>query len=572
MTRMSGWAVLVAVFLASCGASPRRGGYGTVGGQGGGGGGQSGVGGGGVQASGDPRQMLEQMDGVLRQQGFAPVGPAVHGNLPANGIIAYAIEAQPNACYAIATLGRAGSDIDMVVLDAQGRTIGSDVQPDAHPWVSVCPGAQGRVIARVQMTQGTGDYYYAVYAGPMGRQADLAGFFGAQQEQVQQAQVDAQTGQRITAMDQRLGSERFQRIGEPSGMVLGPQTDRNFALNLQQGFCYAFATFGGPGARDTDVFLVDGNGNEITRDVETNVDAMVRYCPPQTGAYTLRVRMYAGQGPLFTTGYVQSQSGQAAQQTPVISQTSTAGAGLEDNFRLLDADMRARGYEPYGDPTRGEMEQEATRDFDIQLEGGRCYAILAVGDNGVRDLDVLLMNPAGQELDRDIEADPRPIVRVCPTDSGQFRMRVRMFRGSGHFVYAPYRWPRGTSGPFGLRGLIYVRLAEVTSLLSVEGYEPDADMAPGRGQLRREGAEATHQIDLQQGRCYSVLVVGGEGINDLDARLSSGNTELAVDGSRNGFPSVRHCPQQTGRVTLTVRAGNGAGQYFYQVFRQSGGS
>jgi hypothetical protein len=184
---------------------------------------------------------------------------------------------------------------------------------------------------------------------------------------------------------------------------------------------------------------------------------------------------------------------------------------------------------------------------------------------------VILMNPGGQELDRDIEADPRPVVRVCPTASGQFQMRVRMYGGAGQFVYAPYRWPRGTSGPFGLRGLIYVRLAEVTALLNVEGYEADADFTPAQGRLRREGTEASHNLDLVQGRCYSILVVGGEGLNDIDLTLAQGGTPLTTDGtSRNGFPSVRHCAQTTGRVSLTVKATTGAGQYFYQVFRRSG--
>ena len=71
-------------------------------------------------------------------------------------------------------------------------------------------------------------------------------------------------------------------------------------------------------------------------------------------------------------------------------------------------------------------------------------------------------------------------MRVCPSARGHYRMAIRMTSGSGSYIYAPYRWTRGTRGPFGLAGLIYLRLAEVTSLLAVEGYEPDVgyDLEP----------------------------------------------------------------------------------------------
>jgi len=62
--------------------------------------------------------------------------------------------------------------------------------------------------------------------------------------------------------------------------------------------------------------------------------------------------------------------------------------------------------------------------------------------------------------------------------------------------------------------------------------------------------------------------VGGQGVNDLDVTLSQGNNQVATDGTRNAFPSVRHCTQGDGRYTLSVRAASGSGDYFYQVFRR----
>jgi len=576
MIRHLGITVLF-VALLGCGVSPRRGGYGVGGGvEGGGGGGGTAVGGGGPApvTSGDPRTILNQVDQYLQQQGYARVGPAVrNANLPANGVIAYAIDARPGVCNTVVAIAQQGADLNMVILDPGGGTIGYNVDPDPYPWVTVCPTAQGRHIARLQMASGGGEYYYAVYQGSPQQRPSLAALFGGQQEQgAQQAQLDPTTAQRLAALDQRLATDRFQRQGDPQGVVHRTGEDRNFELNLQQGYCYAFATLGGPGTRDTDVFLVDGGGNEIERDVSTEIDALVRYCPSQSGTYSLRSRLYAGQGPVFTAGYVQQSGGQPAEQVgPVIANQSTAGAGVDENFRLIDADMRARGYEPYGQPARGELTEGQTRDFEISLEGGKCYAIQGVGDNGVRDLDLILLGSDGSQIDRDVETDARPAVRVCAPTTGGYRMQVRMFRGQGSFVYAPYRWPRGTRGPFGLEGLIYVRLAEVTSLLAVEGFEPDVDSAPGRGALAREGQSRSQNLNLAANQCYAVLVVGGEGVNNLDVTLAQGSNQVAREETRTAFPSVRHCTQQAGRFSLNVQATAGSGQYFYQIFRRSSG-
>jgi hypothetical protein len=525
---------------------------------------------GNVRASGTGQQMLEQLDGVLRQNGFAPLGPAVHGSLQANGLIAYAIDAQPGACYTLAAFGEQdGQNIDMIVLDPLGRPSAHNVRPDAHPWASFCSAMAGRFIARVQMAGGQGGYFYAAYAGT-GRRVELSEFFGQTPEQeAQTAQIDGETQARLTALDSRLGAQRYTRTSQPVGLLLPPQQPRDFQLNLSQGSCYAFGALGAQGTIDTDVVLSDPTGQHAAADSDTNRDALVQYCAPQSGMYSLQVRIHQGQGALFAVAYVQNNQGQPAPQQQIMSSTSTAGASLGENFALLDADMRARGYETYAPQTTAELAEGGVRTFEIDLEGGKCYAILGVGDASVRNLDLQLLDPQGRALDRDDGPDARPTVRVCPSANGHFTMQVRMTSGSGQYVYAPYRWPRGTRGPFGLSGLIYVRLAEVTALLDVEGFEPDPGFTPQNGRLRREGESATQQVALAAGQCYAVVVVGGDGVADLDVALSLNGQQLASNfGTRTAFPNVRHCAQQDGQYTVNITAASGAGAYHMQVFHR----
>lgn len=527
--------------------------------------------GGGETARGTPREQLEQLDRLLRAQGYLPVGPATHGTLEPNGITAYALDVRRGHCYTIALFGAPGTDVNLVMLDPAGRDIAHNVLPDEHPWVGFCAARAGRFVARVQMARGGGEYFFAPYLTQGRRPADLTAFFGASPSGPAVAQIDAATRERLQALDQRLAAEHFQRIGEPSGLVLRNREERVYALSLEQGRCYVFGTLGGEGTSDTDVFLQDGSGTRLQADGANDRDATVRYCAPDDGNYTLQVRMLGGEGPVFTVAYAQAVAGTSAEPAvPVIADTSTAGANIDENFALLDADMRARGYESFGNHQQGQLSEGAEQAYAVELEGGKCYAILALGDSDVRDLSLSLRDGSGREVDRDEAGDARPTVRVCPQDTGNYTMVVRMVSGTGSYVYAPYRWPRGTRlGD--LSGILYVRLAEITALLSVESFAPDPGYSLERGRLRREGQTATHALPLQGGQCYSIVVVGGDGVRDLDVTLTRGGTQVATDfGARNAFPNVRHCTSANETFTLSVSTRSGSGDYVYQVFSQQG--
>ena len=351
----------------------------ATGGEGGAGGSAVQVGGGETVAHGSPREQLEQMDQILRQQGYAPVGPATHASLEPNALTAYAMDVRRGHCYVVAVFGVPGSDPNLVMLDPAGRDIGHDVRPNEHPWVSFCAARGGRFVARVQMARGTGEYYFSPYVVRGRRPADLTAFFGGSATTTATASIDDETVQRLQALDQQLGGESFTRVGEPSGLVLGEREERVFQLSLEQGRCYAFGTLGGPGTADTDVFLQDGSGQRLQADTSTERDALIRYCSPETTQYTLQVRLFRGQGSVFTVAYAQppAAGGTASSEPaePVISEVAREGEGLDENFALLDADMRARGYESFGEPQHGELGESAEQLFGVDLEGGKCYAM-----------------------------------------------------------------------------------------------------------------------------------------------------------------------------------------------------
>lgn len=533
----------------------------------------------GVVAHGAPREQLDQYDQVLRQAGFEPVGPAQRGVLSASQAIAsFPIDVRRGYCYSFAVFGAAGTDVNMFVLDPLGRDASHNVLPDEHPWASFCTARGGRFVVRVQLARGEGEFFFAPYQSAGRRPVNLAAFFGNTASVAQVAELDGDTRNRLQSLDQTLANERYVRVGDAAGVVLGERQERVFQLALQRGQCYAFASLGGPGTTDTDLQLVDGSGRTVQGDDSDGRDALVRYCAADNAQYRLQVRLPGGSGPVFTAAYAQAQAAgttttTATNPTPQTEPmlTDSSGGGLDENFALLDADMRARGYETLGGSQRGQLASGAQQDYAVDLEADKCYALLAVGDGGVRGLTIALLDAAGHEVDHDDAGGSRPTVRACTSSAGRYSLRVRMQNGQGNFIVGSYRWPRGTRGPFGLEGLTYVRFSEMTALLETEGFQFDANYTAEQGRLRRAGQEATHSLELTGGQCYSILVAGGAGVRDLDATLSRNGTEVESETSTRGaFLAIRHCVGTTQQFTLTVRAAEGAGPYVYQVFSRAG--
>ncbi len=528
-------------------------------------------------ATGSPRERLDLVESHLRGRGFERVGPAVRNASMQTGlVVAYAIDAQAGQCFVPVALSAPGTTMNLFVIDPMGRPVANSVAT-ASPWVRVCPTMSGRFVTRLQMSQGSGEYYYALYRGAAQSDPQLAQVLdGVAAPAVQSAQIDDQTQRRLQEIDRDLAGERFNRVAAPFGVVLGRNEDHERPLNLQAGTCYAFASLGGPGTSDTDLYILSGQGETLEQDRSAAVDAVVRFCPPASGLYTLRANVYSGAGPVFFAEYVQRAQQSAGAQpepvSPVIGQTQGGGgsSGLEQRYALLDGDVRARGYENFGDRERFSLEEAQTREVEVELEADKCYAMIAVGDTTVRDLDLFLLDGRGQVVDRDDRDDSRAIVRVCSDRAGTYKMRVQMSAGSGALLYHAYRWPRGTRGPFGLRGLSWVRFAEVTQLLSIDGYEPDPDFAPGDGRLRRQGAGANHTLELPANYCFAIVTVGGDGVLDLGVRLSKDGNALSGDTSRDAMPDVRFCTSEAGRYRVDITAEAGSGTYFYQVFRRSG--
>ncbi len=114
--------------------------------------------------------------------------------------------------------------------------------------------------------------------------------------------------------------------------------------------------------------------------------------------------------------------------TTLLADRCTANANAYDTARLLQYD----GYS-IRDIAGRHLRQKHYRTYNRYLYSGNCYAIVSVGDNNVRDLDLKVYNRRWRYIGGDRDSSRAAVVQFCPNYSGTYRFRTVMYRGSGHF-------------------------------------------------------------------------------------------------------------------------------------------
>jgi hypothetical protein len=519
-----------------------------------------------------PAVQLDAVAQTLRAQGYAPASQALHARRTAGGLTSYGFMPQPGNCYvAVAVAGPGITSLAMTVSAPSGGNIGYYSRGDAHPWVSFCAYEYGYYFPRVMVGAGAGEVHYQLFQGAPSTSAMIAGVWSAGGSQrAAPTTIDAATQRRVAALTQQLQGQGYQMVVTPRATMLGRGDVSSLPAALREGFCYTFATFGGPGTRDGDLYLYDAQGTVLQRDERADVDAVLRdVCVTSAAQYTLRPRMAEGEGPIWVAAYARSaqpSSAQVTQTSMSLAQSSGGGNDIDDAWNSQQSSLQSVGYQPEAAPLNRTLTEGQTADETVNLAAGQCYAIMAVGESRVRDLDIDLNDANNRPVDRDYAQDPKAIVRLCAPAAGQFRVTVRMASGGGAYRLGLFRWSGGTSGA-GLSGIAFVRNAEVTRVLQSDGYQGDASFDIVRAQIR-EGANTQRNVSLRANQCYAFVGVGGNGVSDLDLTVQKDGQTVAEDRTFTAFPTARFCARTAGSYRVTIASRHGSGEFVFRVFRR----
>jgi hypothetical protein len=99
---------------------------------------------------------------------------------------------------------------------------------------------------------------------------------------------------------------------------------------------------------------------------------------------------------------------------------------VREQIRTAGLVFEPEGYVMSGKTFSGSLKDEASDDFTIELEGGVSYYLVGACDNDCPDMDLMLLDASGNEVDRDYEDDALPIVFVTPTRTADYVVHVYM--------------------------------------------------------------------------------------------------------------------------------------------------
>jgi hypothetical protein len=78
---------------------------------------------------------------------------------------------------------------------------------------------------------------------------------------------------------------------------------------------------------------------------------------------------------------------------------------------------------------------------------GACYRVYATGDKGVKDLDLLLRGPDGEDVVADVTHDAFPVLPpaspMCFDVPGLYLLEVSVFQGAGSYAIQVWGNPQG---------------------------------------------------------------------------------------------------------------------------------
>jgi hypothetical protein len=175
-----------------------------------------------------------------------------------------------------------------------------------------------------------------------------------------------------------------------------------------------------PDCTDLDLAILDSEGTELDSDHLPDAQPLLLVSPETSGGYQIRLDMVACRAEpcVYAVGIFQGDVGQAGLDLP--------GGDMDGRLRSFREDLIAEGFSEMGGGENGSLDQDQEMRFPLSLREGIEYRMVGVCDNDCENLDLVLLDPEGREVDSDLLADAFPIVELTPQTGGEYRLAVNM--------------------------------------------------------------------------------------------------------------------------------------------------
>lgn len=166
--------------------------------------------------------------------------------------------------------------------------------------------------------------------------------------------------------------------------------------------------------------------------------------------------------------------------------SAARGPEIDPRFLAVHNTLSAMGLAQVGPVQQGSLVEgrEARLTMDLAAQ---CTTLVAMGGEGVRDLDATLLDPRGNPVAKDATHESQAVVRACVEAPGTYTLVVKMAAGSGEFLTA--MWGGGSAGGGG---------AGVTTAVAQGGGTCESPIVIGAGTY---SGNTSHGEAQNEGAC-----------------------------------------------------------------------
>lgn len=371
--------------------------------------------------------------------------------------------------------------------------------------------------------------------------------------------------QSVTLAARRQGAKVY---GEPVVDFLLPGDQRLRTYALPANGCMGFLAFGHRQVHRLGLTIYASSGRVLAQDDSRDAHAYARYCGRAGRVVNVEVRMLDGEGelhlvPLWAAPATVDALEPAMQAcrhagtprpSPMDVGPEPEGPPLEVEMASVASRLAALGYTPVGGALLGVLPEQSQQARRLMLEGGHCYALAAVGEPTVDDIDLRLLALTDQPVlvASDVTRRRNAIAKVCAAQTGVFLLDVRMYRGAGGYAIQAFSLAQPKTLPSGIDPATRIPFIEMAAVLSERGLSPE----PLVWGIVRPGTTHEVPLRLRAGTCYAIGAIATADAlgGDLDLSLIDERGALrAADLGGNAYPLVFDCPERDETVRAVVR-------------------
>ena len=247
--------------------------------------------------------------------------------------------------------------------------------------------------------------------------------------------LEAQARQQ--AMAQAAGASQV------GAFLHGAQEKTDYQVMLEGGKCYWFSTVSTGPVKKVATYLWAPGANmftpRLTSERSEAGNVTLAWCAKVSGLYKFQTKI-EGKG-MYVTG-VFAKEGPKQPDTPIAS-----GPDL-GKYCDKDAAIAAKGAKRVGDFFEGggnSYGRDDRQDYTIQMEGGKCYWLIACGEAGrdgedgkIKALYLYLWGPDNKRITEAKSTSSNPMIGHCAQQTGMYKLQAKINSGSGKYKLGVY--------------------------------------------------------------------------------------------------------------------------------------